>query len=148
MKPKHIVLHHSMTADSGTVSWQAIRRYHKEVQGWRDIGYHIGIERINNHYEVLFGRLLGETGAHCKQANMNRESIGVCFVGNFDEGDVPEEQWQKGVRVVASLCNVLSIPVENIHGHRDFATYKTCPGKNFNIQHFRLDVEKEMKNGI
>lgn len=148
MKPDSIVLHHSFTKDSQTVSWQAIRRYHIETMGWKDIGYHLGIEAINNHYEVLFGRLLGERGAHCKQAGMNNHSIGICFVGNFDEYDVPEDQWVKGVRVVASLCNVISIPVKNIYGHRQFADYKSCPGTHFNIDHFKLDVEKEMKNNI
>ena len=110
--------------------------------------YHIGIEAINSHYEGLFGRRLGERGAHCKQMGMNQKSIGICFVGNLDEMDVPDEQWHKGVRVVASLCNVLSIPVERIYGHREFDDYKSCPGERFNLDHFKLDVEKEMRNGF
>lgn len=163
-KPKMIVLHHSLTQDGETVSWQAIRRYHMAwkcdgvavtpesvndlmAQGmpvqrpWRDIGYHFGIERIGGRYEVLAGRMITEMGAHCSARHANYTSLGICFVGNFDEVPPPKEQWDLGVRLVASLCDVLGIAVVNIYGHRELATSRSCPGHAFDLEQFKQQVE-------
>ena len=87
MTPKWIVLHHSLSRDSHTtLDWASIRRWHVDHNGWRDIGYHFGVERIkpNSVYEILVGRMPNETGAHCTHAGMNRKSIGICAVGDYD----------------------------------------------------------------
>jgi len=135
----HIMIHHSATEDGKTVSWQAIRRYHMAEKGWRDIGYHFGIELINDHREILVGRNLGEDGAHCM--GMNDKAVGICFVGNFDETPVPEDQWKTGILFVKSLCLELDIPITCVVPHRDYAP-KTCPGKLFDMDLFRKNLQK------
>jgi N-acetyl-anhydromuramyl-L-alanine amidase AmpD len=134
--PTHIIIHHSLTKDDATVSWQAIRAYHVETMGWLDIGYHFGIERINHRYEILLGRSLTMVGAHCNQASMNRLAFGICCVGNYDEElEVDEFIRNKGldclVQLVRDLRRLFFIPMDNIHKHCVFATYKTCPGSLF-----------------
>ena len=140
MQPEYIIIHHSLTKDSGTVSWQAIRRYHKNELGWRDIGYHFGIEDVNGEYEVLVGRNLNDTGAHCKEQGMNNKSVGICFVGNFDEGKPDNKLWDKGVNLVKGLSDILHISPSKIFGHRYFAGYKSCPGNLFDIDKFKYEV--------
>jgi len=163
MKPNAIVLHHSATKDSATVSWQAIRRYHTSYKldgqileydaacklaaagraverPWADIGYHFGIELIDSHFEVMTGRMMNETGAHCTQQGMNRCSLGICFVGNFDDAAPCDKQWVLGLRLVRCLMQTYDIPVDRVYGHRELASYKSCPGKAFDLQQFRHDL--------
>jgi len=143
MTPEYIILHHSLTKDGQTVSWPAIRKYHVNQLGWRDVGYHFGIEFIGNmheaerQYEILMGRMLNDTGAHCK--GMNSKSIGICFLGNYDVEEPPYNQWWKGVKLVRSLMEVFRIPAELVKGHCDFSP-KSCPGKLFDMDKFRKDL--------
>ena len=136
MTPKRIILHHSLTKDSETVSWGAIRHYHLSL-GWDDIGYHFGIELARDDYEIFLGRMPNVAGAHT--VGENSRSLGVCFVGNFDLAPPPPQQWAKGVQLVSWLCENFHIPPTNIHGHCEFA-HKTCPGTHFDLTKFRRDV--------
>ncbi len=126
--PNKIILHHSLTKDSETVSWGAIRKYHVEVEGWLDIGYHFGIEQVGDGFEVFAGRPLDRVGAHTK--GQNGTSLGVCCVGNYDVDTVPEGMIQKLIPLLRGLMSVFSIPSDQIYRHSDFAP-KTCPGSHF-----------------
>lgn len=132
MTPRYIILHHSLTEDGKTVSWNAIRQYHLK-KGWSDIGYHYGIELVGNHYEVLVGRLQTEIGAHCR--GMNGASLGICFVGNFDIEEPPLEQLNVGRRLIRSLMEVFGISNERVKGHCEYSQ-KSCPGKKFPLGEF------------
>jgi len=144
----HIVIHHSLTEDSRTMSWNAIRKYHKNANGWRDIGYHFGIERIDRSYEILMGRMLTDTGAHCKEMGMNRVGIGVCFVGNYDYLEPSIDMVYEGAKLCACMCELFNIKVENIIGHSSLATYKSCPGKMFPLELLRKLTTKRLLKAV
>jgi N-acetylmuramoyl-L-alanine amidase len=131
MIPSYIVIHHSLTKDGQTVSWGAIRKYHVETLGWNDIGYHFGIELINDHYEILVGRMMTEVGAHCKEQGMNNRSVGICVVGNFDVDILNTLQMEMLVKLVKSIKAVFAIPKANVKQHHEYASYKSCPGTQF-----------------
>lgn len=161
MKKTHVVLHHSFTKDSGSVSWGAIRKFHKswryegriipESEGrdrlahgesvmspWTDIGYHIGVENIDGHYEVLLGRPLDADGAHAYQKNMNRVGLGVLFIGDFDIAP-PNTGMLIAMAVhLRPIMELLRIPAQptRVIGHREVAGYKTCPGNMFDVGAF------------
>ncbi|MCT4566140.1 MAG: peptidoglycan recognition protein family protein [Maledivibacter sp.] len=131
-KPCKIIIHHSLTKDGKVVDFNAIKRYHIETNGWRDIGYHYVIENVNDQYKILKGRDEKAIGAHTKGENAN--SIGICLVGNFDVQLVPSNQLEKLVELIKDIRNRYgNIPV---HGHCDFPNpdtgyRKSCPGKKF-----------------
>lgn len=133
MIPNYVIIHHSLTRDSGTVSWGAIRRYHTETNGWKDIGYHYGIELVENDYEVLVGRPQNIQGAHCPA--VNSASLGICFVGNFDLAPPPDEMLIRAVNVFAPIIRSLGISWNNIYPHSKYSQ-KTCPGKMFPMDGF------------
>lgn len=133
MEPKRIIIHHSLTKDSDTVSWGAIRNFHVNDNAWSDIGYHFGIEKIRGQTEILMGRVTDRPGAHCR--GNNSDSIGICFVGNFDVDQVPIENWEYGIKLVKFLVRTYGI--KKIVGHTELNSNKSCPGKNFDMDKFR-----------
>jgi len=140
---KYIILHHSATKDSGTVSWNAIRKYHIQNLHFLDIGYSYGLENVNGVYEILKGRPLYKNGAFYPGAHtrgFNHNSIGVCCVGNYDLIQPDPLMQIKLLELLRDLCKIFHIPRANVKGHRDFLTKdhpKKCPGKMFDIHAIR-----------
>ena len=143
MIPTQIIIHHSATADSGTLSWGAIRQYHLR-QGWADIGYHAGVEFINGHIECLYGRPDHIPGAHCR--GENGDSLGFCFVGNFDKRLPPEALITIACRrVIVPWLLTYNLTPEDIRAHREFSS-KTCPGAMFEIDRLQ-SIAAEIMEG-
>jgi len=116
-----------------------------EVEHWNDIGYHFGIEQIEESYQVLVGRPLTQVGAHCYQEEMNSKAIGIMFCGNFDETIPSTKMLKVAVHgIVAPMMKIFNIPVSNLMKHSDFAIYKSCPGSKFNWLDFTDLVQEEL----
>jgi len=137
--PSKIIVHHSLTKDNQTVSWGAIRRYHKEHCGWIDIGYHAGVELVYTEYEVFFGRSWDIPGAHTR--GINDTSLGIVFVGNYDNFPPSEKMLDAGSVIIRLWMKLYNIPGEAVLPHRDFAGYKSCPGRMFRME----DLWKRLK---
>lgn len=138
----NVIIHHSLTKDSKTVSWNAIKDYHTNKLGWLDIGYHFGIELVDDKYQIFTGRPLGTVGAHTKENAMNQKSIGICFIGNYDAEDVPDAMYDTGINLIAGLCEATRCSSDLIFPHNKFATYKSCPGTRFDMHRLIRGVKK------
>lgn len=146
----HIVIHHSATRDTGTKSWDAIRRWHTgKIAGsphkWRDIGYHFGVELIGKKVKILQGRPIHIQGAHAK--NFNKVSVGICIVGNYDKIKPSKAHIEQALILTKWLMTYFNIPYQKVIGHREVykilkqKDYKSCPGKLFNMSAFREELK-------
>lgn len=143
---RHIVLHCSDTEDGSSLSWPAIRRYHCDVRGWSDIGYHLGIEDLDGCYVLLAGRLPTREGAHCRAAGRNRDSLGVCVVGRYERHPPPTALMTVVAQVLATLALTYQIQLSNIRGHREWDAGKTCPGMAWDLDLTRALVGDHVRH--
>ena len=132
--PTELILHCSDTEDGPNLSWPAIKRFHKEVNGWTDIGYHFGIERYGDGYVLLPGRDPRLPGAHCRAARKNYTSLGLCVVGKYDLDSPSEELYTMVAKGAAWICMAHGIDPSAIAGHCEYEPAKTCPGRRFNVR--------------
>ncbi len=131
------IIIHCSASDFGDV--QTIRVWHR-LRGFSDIGYHFvilngrrqpfGGYRKDDDGFVELGRPWWRVGAHCK--GHNRDSIGICLVGNPGFVAAPERWFTSGQlaslrRLVAQLLSEFRLSPNDVFGHNDFAP-KICPG--------------------
>lgn len=126
---------HEVNASDSAAEVRAIYYYHSMFRGWGDIGYQFLIDPFGNIYE---GRSGGEyvVGAHAYCANTG--TIGVSFIGNFEEKLPTAAALASGERLLGELANVYNIRLSseskwhgklkrNLVGHRDYGATR-CPG--------------------
>ena len=156
------MLHHSLTKDGATVSWDDITRFHTsyrcdgdilteqgyyslKAQGvgglqkpWADIGYHAGVEDVGGSVEAFLGRDWLKDAAACPQGSMNTKALHVCVVGDYDLVAPSDEHLRVLVkRVLLPWMRLFGISADHIIGHRDYNAGKTCPGMQFDIERVR-----------
>lgn len=126
-----IVVHHSGT-NSG--SEESFHRYHKQVNGWRGIGYDFVIGNGNGTgngvIEVTFRWEKQIHGAHAGVDYYNQHGIGICLVGNFNSRRPTRAQMDSLVALVSYLQDKCHIPTSKILGHRHVKN-TGCPGNSF-----------------
>ncbi|HEY3398274.1 MAG TPA: peptidoglycan recognition family protein [Armatimonadota bacterium] len=135
-----VIVHHTESPTAaqyrGISTVAAVRRYHMEVRGWSDNGYHL---MIGPGGEIFRCRPLERAGGHC--LGHNEHSVGVSFIANFDEEDpAGYAGWRTGQMVVAAVLQRFGLGVDRLHFHREFAD-KTCPGTKLDLVSFRAQVQ-------
>ena len=152
---RFIVLHHSATREGSAARFDT---FHRNVRGWENgLGYHfvIGNGNGSGDGEIEVGKRWRKqlSGAHAGDPIYNRQGIGICLVGNFEEGDKPTKRQIKSlIRVVNYLSQKYDIPLSSIVMHKEVHD-TACPGKNFpykklmdSLSRLRRTVSKEGKS--
>ncbi len=142
---KWIVVHHSAT-DFGSA--QKFDRDHR-AQGWDELGYHFVIDNgkggPDGRVEIGPRWSKQKHGAHAKTADdrYNNFGIGICLVGNFDNGPPTPKQMQALAELIAFLQFQYGIPPGNVIGHRDTKP-TACPGRYLNIAAVREQASQRI----
>lgn len=126
-----ITVHHSATPSTATA--ESFARYHVNSKGWAGIGYHFVIKAdgtIQQTNDVV-------SWSYHNGFN-NKNAIGVCLVGNFDQSYPTNEQIKSLEWLIKDLMNDSKLPnLKYVMGHKEYAGATSCPGSNFNTNYIR-----------
>lgn len=129
-----IVVH--CTATQPTAKIEDIKRYWKEVLGWKNPGYHYIIKR-NGDIVKLLSENIPSNGV----AGHNQKSVHLSYIGGVDKTNKPiDNRTLSQQAAMFDLIVELSerYPKAKILGHRDFVgVKKACPS---------FDVKEWLKN--
>ena len=138
-KPTVIITHHALSRPEHTAvdvnTWHRARWPNfVSRSGWH-VGYHYVIETDGKLTQT---REHDEEGAHT--IGMNKSSIGVCFMGNFDFHLPSTAQLQTWSWLHKQLTQTYpGIPTKP---HRAYAAYKSCHGKLLSDDYF--DIQSKL----
>lgn len=142
---RYIVIHHSGT-DFGTV--KGMDRYHREERHMENgLAYHfvIGNGRGMGNGEVAVGgrwtRQLD--GGHLASEDLNRVSLGICLIGNFEK-DRPTPQQLASLKALAiALLDRCALKTKAVTTHQQIHPRHTqCPGRKFPAKQFMTDLPR------
>lgn len=124
-KINFIVIHCTATQPTATV--ESIKRYWKEVKGWKDVpGYHYLI-KPNGEIITLLDESKNSYGVYAH----NSECISLSYIGGIDKAGKPKDTRSRS-QETAMFNKIIELieryPQAKVVGHRDFAgVKKACP---------------------
>jgi hypothetical protein len=136
-KWRAIIIHHSAT-ESGNAA--IFDKMHREQNHWEGVGYDFvignGGDSGDGQVEVTFRWRKQIPGAHCGGTAgnwANKDGIGICLVGNFNNTVPTRKQMQSLLTLVRFLQKRYGISKSRIYGHKTTpgAHVTACPGRNF-----------------
>jgi LysM repeat protein len=133
---KNIVIHHSATP-VGNV--KGMDEYHRKVRHMENgLAYHFV---IGNGRGMPDGRIAaGERwskqlpGGHLASEALNRVSLGVCLVGNFQKSSPTAAQIESLAALTNYLLSRCRLSTSSVETHQQINTvYTECPGRKFPV---------------
>jgi LysM repeat protein len=131
---KYIVVHHSGTSNGNV---RGMDRYHREQRHMENgLAYHfvIGNGHGMRDGEVAVGDRWKKQldGGHLASEPLNRVSVGICLVGNFDKESPTPAQLKSLRALVSSLRKRCKLGSSAVKTHQQInPVYTRCPGRHF-----------------
>ena len=159
----HIIVHHSDGPNTAT-DWNAvvlsIWNYHRNTNGWSDIGYNWLVAPNGVLYEGRGSNNVASftTGAHF--CGFNTTTMGVCMIGNYMTTNVTAAARNTLIDIAAwRCCNVnlnptlssyhasSNLTLNNISGHQNGCA-TSCPGTELynSLPTLRTEIQTKINN--
>lgn len=124
----HITLHHQGEPfPPGKDPVQYLRKlqtWSRTTKHWLDIPYHYIIDLDGRIYE---GRKLEYAGDTNTEYDPKGHAL-IEVVGNFEEVEPNQKQLDAVADLMAVLAEKYNVPLDKIHGHKDYSAQTVCPG--------------------
>jgi|GEM_PF-372866 len=139
---RHIVIHHSASVTGSATEFD---KWHRQ-KGWDGLGYHfvIGNNTGSGDGQVEVGYRWNKqaAGAHAGNAEYNQHGIGICLVGDFQNGGRPSARQMASLRQLTRFLQVKTgVPTSEVVGHCNVPDKKTeCPGRSLDMNSFRASL--------
>ena len=138
--PDKLVIHHTWRPEkdkwAGSRSVQELKNYYEE-KNW-PAGPHLFVADDG----IWLFSPMRRDGIHA--AGLNRGSIGIEVVGNYDYEKWTGQTKKNALGVIRLLMNRLNISRQNIFFHRE-VTQKTCPGKAITKEWLFVELERDAR---
>ena len=126
----HITLHHQGEPyPQGKDPVQYLRKlqtWSRTTKHWLDIPYHYIIDLDGRIYE---GRKIEYAGDTNTEYDPKGHAL-IEVVGNFEEVEPNQKQLDAVVDLMALLASKYKVPLDAIHGHKDYSAQTVCPGEH------------------
>jgi hypothetical protein len=132
-----IVIHHSATPAGNAAIFD---QWHRDGNGWDGVGYDFvignGSDSSDGEVEATFRWAEQRAGAHTGGTPdnwANEQAVGICLVGDFNQGRPTTAQMRSLLKLVQFLQARYQIPESRIYGHSTTpgARATDCPGSGF-----------------
>lgn len=131
---KHIVIHHTATPSATP---RGIDRFHREQRHMENgMAYHflIGNGRGMEDGEIYIGNRWKKQlqGGHLASEQLNKSSIGICLVGNFESKPPTDRQMKSLEALIRKLRQQTGLSAAAVTTHRSIhPRHTSCPGRHF-----------------
>ena len=109
-------VHHTVTANDYTPEQSAsmvlgIAKYHRDTNGWNDIGYNFLVDQYGQVFEGRAGGIdQAVIGAHAQ--GYNSQSTGVAVLGTFSDVPIPEAAMAAITQLLGWKLSLHGVPCE------------------------------------
>ncbi len=140
---RRIVLHHSATHGGSAAAFE---RDHRARLG--GLAYHFivgnGSGTPDGRVETGYRWRDQVPGPHTTSAEVNRESIAVCLVGDLQAGPPTLRQLEALLPLLERLCRDHAIPAEAVGSHREASGDTLCPGRGLPMPEIRSALARRL----